>query len=720
MASAQGPVGVDYLRYDLATPSEPWPHGQDGLHAPIDEWMWLKDVHVPGDVRVTAVVRMSHPDGLEICIDSRREPLSRDGWVPTGYSCQFAGYAGSVDLISRNAMARQADINNAVDSAVRPGTDQTVVIERRGERLALWIDGQLRASDDDPLPLTGASLDGIGLHTFCADLVIRSLKVERLALPEKASPLIVGDALVQAGDYADAITSYLATARDHPGGGTAELALTKAYFAAMRAPDHDPTLAASIRQSLDRSFPASRYQSRLLELDALHAWNRGDRQRARPPGLDLRRRSQRAHRGAPALGRASAPGEEPGAPASPGWARPPGARARSRPARPRLHRRARAARAAPAQPDGQPHQLARAAGGMPPANLDISRNLVQSLEPIAGLPLIQLVADDNLISSVAPLIRCPTLTTLDLHANAISTLAQLQGLPLTTLFAGLNPLVETPTPGRMAARAVARPLRPVGPAPLAHARLTTLQLGGNRIHDLGPLSGFAAAQAHDQPEPHRRPRSARGVHAAGYPRLRRQPGRGPRAARPAAPACALLRGQPHPRPQPAAGHAPRRHPLRRQPHHQPRAAAGHLPTHLLYDDGNFPLDAIARAEQRLRHDGHLLLARQAQALLAARHGDIKELLRLAHRARGRAYLMVPLDCSWEDATARAQALGGHLACIADVPSSLQRACCRRRIRRRVDRACASPAPTRAGRTARRWKSTPSPTRTSITTAARCT
>ncbi len=666
-APAPAPSGVEFLRFDLSGPGQPWAHGLDGLHPQDSTWLWLKDMHVPGDVRVTAVVRMEHPDGLEICIDSRREPLSRIGWVPTGYSCQFGGYLGSVDLLSRNPMPRMADINNAVDSGAKPGVDQTVVLERRGERLALWVDGQLRSSDDDPLPLTGSMLDGIGLHTYCQDLVIRSLKVERLALPEKASPLIVGDALVQAGAYHDAITSYLATARDHPGGDTAELALTKAYFAAMRSPDPDPALAASIRQSLDRSFPASRYQSRLLELDALHAWNRGDFANAlallptiyagEPDARTAVRLLSAEH---PHLGKIqgrqlitwlgattavreldlgqldldSIAGLEPLA----------------------LRRLTlsgnRIASLAP---------LAR----MPLTTLDIGRNLVQSLDAVGGLPLTLLAADDNLITSVAPLIRCPALASLDIRANAIPTLAPLRGLPLTHLDAGLNPLVETPTPNRQLQTLVLDRCGLWDLQPLAHSHLIGLELSGNRIHDLSPLAGlplqfvnlrqnhitdlaplgackslcsasFAANQVTDL-APLLQP-ALTSIYCEDNRIRDLAPLRGHHLA--------ILRCAGNP--------ITTLEPLLADP-----------PEHLLYDDGTIPLDEIARAGARWRVDGRTLLARQTQVLLAARHGDIKELLRLAHRSRGRAYLMVPMACSWDDANARAQALGGHLVSITD-------------------------------------------------------
>jgi hypothetical protein len=90
------------------------------------------------------------------------------------------------------------------------------------------------------------------------------------------------------------------------------------------------------------------------------------------------------------------------------------------------------------------------------------------------------------------------------------------------------------------------------------------------------------------------------------------------------------------------------------------------PEEFLYDGGAFPLAEIARARDRWAADGkHARLSEEAQTLLDARHGDAAALLKRAYRERGHAYLYIPLDVTWEEASARCQALGGHLASIAD-------------------------------------------------------
>jgi len=270
------PAGLEFWNGDLSAQVPPWPCDAAGMHMASVEWLWLKDIRVLGDVRVTITVQMDHPNGLELCINSRLESLPFTYYVPTGYSSQFAGYNGTVDMISRNVAPRVTDINTTVDSAISGTGPQEVVIEHRGDRLELSVNGKVSTWDEDPLPLTGHDLDRIGMRTYANDARLLSLTVERLALPENASPLIAGDALVQAGDFSDAVGSYLSTARDHPGGSIAELALTKAYFATLRSPGNDHSLAATIRRQLDLSFPDSHYHARLLELDALNDWQQAD------------------------------------------------------------------------------------------------------------------------------------------------------------------------------------------------------------------------------------------------------------------------------------------------------------------------------------------------------------------------------------------------------------------------------------------------------------
>ncbi len=660
------PSGIGFYGFNLEDAVRPWPQSQDGLHVRPDQWLWLKDLHVVGDVRVTIELSMRHPDGVEICLDSRQERLAQDGLVPTGYSCQFAGYHGSVDLISRNPLPRLADINTAVDSRCQEDVLHTVVIERQGESLALSVDGQMSVSDEDPLPLTGSGLDGIGLRTYCPDLVLRSLRVERLALPEKASPLIAGDALVQAGSYQEAIGNYLSVARDHPGGSLAELALTKAYFASMRTPSADPVAAASIRHELDASFPSTRYLPRLQELDAIHAWNHGDFTKA----LALLAPIYAADRHARTAVRLISANH------------------------PRLgHDQVRTlllwigASSSVRDLDLSFLNLDALAGleplalrslrvsgnsldslaplmRMPLETLDCASNHLQDLQPLSAMPLRSLYAGDNLITSVEPLASCTSLVQLDLSNNSLSSLKPIAQLPLALLIASGNVLGQAPVPNpRMQDLELDR--CSLGDlAPLAGSHLQSLRALCNRIGNLAPLSGSILTELRlDMNQvadlgplarcPHLDVLSVGANKVASLAPLAGLPLKRLYCEDNLISDLSPLRGSHLESLRCAGNQVQSLEPLLASP-----------PPQFLYDGGDFPLPEIERARERWLRDGRTMLASQASVLLAVRHGDVPALLRRAHHALGHAWLLIPMAVTWEDASAHCQALGGHLATIS--------------------------------------------------------
>lgn len=102
-----------------------------------------------------------------------------------------------------------------------------------------------------------------------------SLTVYRLALPEKASPLIAGDVLVETQHFDEAIDKYLTIADNYDKTPLAELALTKAYVTVaskLKNVNERNRLLMEIKKRIASRFPNFQYRERLIEVDALMFW----------------------------------------------------------------------------------------------------------------------------------------------------------------------------------------------------------------------------------------------------------------------------------------------------------------------------------------------------------------------------------------------------------------------------------------------------------------
>jgi hypothetical protein len=646
----------------------PWQVSQDGMLMRDPDWAWLKDVRIGGDVRVTATVAFVEPDAIELCLGSRFERIPFAFWVPAGYSCQFAGYRGTVDFISRNPEPRIAGVNSAIASAWRAAPTQTVTLLKRGERLELWVDGRLVQVDEDPLPLTGRGLDRIGVRTFAHRARLLSLSVERLALPEKSSPLVAGDALVEIGAFADAVERYRMIAHEHPGTPLAESALTRAYFSALRDPSGDAA-AATVRAELDRDFPDCRYRGRLIELDALHAWQHRDYGEAvelLPRAFQLDPGSRAALRlvgaGPPASLDDRSAGE---------LLRWIGATRGVRDLDLSSFGLPTLAGLEPLRPTSFVCSLNHIDSlaplrGLPLETLRFDYNRVADLSPLAGMPVTTLTANNNAITDLAPLASCPALATLDIGFNQVRSLEPLARLPLTALgcswnpIASLAPLAQTkltylgiydcgivdlsPLESTPLQSLVAGINRISDLRPLAHSQLTNLDVCCNLVSDLSPLAHTRIRDLTVSCNQISDLMPLRGLPLRDLDITENQ--------------VADL--------SPLAGMNLRMLRCGGNPLTSLDPFIASPPQIFLYDSGTMPLSEIARARDAWAADGkHQELARQAQALIDLRHGDVAALRRAATIFRGHSYLFMPLLVTWEEASARCQTLGGHLLSCGD-------------------------------------------------------
>jgi Leucine-rich repeat (LRR) protein len=468
--------GLAFSAYSLTTDEPPGSVGPDGILLKGTHMFWLRNARTSGDVRVEVEMRWpERVDGFEMMINTRREQGASFAYCPTGFACQFGGWAGTQNCISRNDRPQPFVQSNAADASYEVGRTYRLWFQKEGEVVSLFVNGRKVFGTVEPVPIAGAGLDWIGVRAW-ADAEIRSVSVWRMGSPAKASPLIAGNAFVESGLFALAAQRYLAIAQDHPGTRIEEQALTRAYLVADSVEGRDSIMTA-IRATLERNHPRSVYRSLLLENDSRRAWSAGQTERAlqlAEQALDDNPNSRIA-----------------------------------------LHLLAnRSAQLTPATAQrvlelaGRTSHVASLGvhrlgltdlspiARMRLRSLDCSENDIASLEPLRGMPLRRLNCYRNLVRSIEPLRGLP-IEDLDLSDNLVEDITPLKGMPLSRLLARSNPLRSIePLRGLPLVDLNIEATGAESIEPLRGMRLQSLVCNFNRISDLAPLKGMPLRDLH--------------------------------------------------------------------------------------------------------------------------------------------------------------------------------------------------------------------------------
>lgn len=262
---------MDKLLKDKA---EKWVFDAGGLKMEKYNWLWFDTLKIPGDVKVVinAVCKDNQYD-LEICVNSQIEKVENWWNLPPGYIFQIGGYSGTKDLIMKNEGSSEADIINIVETKAKSNKIQEIVVQRENDALTITVDKKESLKVMDLFPPTGYNMNRIGIRSLSAAMNIVSLSVYRLALPEKASPLIAGDSLVEKMHFKEAISTYITIAENYGVTQVAEQSLAKAYLTAATklTADRDKVLN-EIRGQIRTKFPKFRYLEMTLEVDAIVHW----------------------------------------------------------------------------------------------------------------------------------------------------------------------------------------------------------------------------------------------------------------------------------------------------------------------------------------------------------------------------------------------------------------------------------------------------------------
>jgi serine/threonine protein kinase/class 3 adenylate cyclase len=484
--SPDGPAQGDWLkeRFVFENPQataevEPWSISGGAMAMRQHEWCWLKKVQISADSKVVVDLRFpDKPEAFQICINSKRR-LRQSENDPPGYSCRFGIWGGSLDLIARNELDRKGDLNSLlVSSTLQKKSDnrngaRTIILtfQRQGDTVSLLVNGREAHREVYLMPLIGqhadrdANYESIGIRTWGRNVEVLRVRAFRFKLPEKASPVVAADTLVESGYLDDALRKYKTIASDYQtvSNSVAALALTKGYLLAAQLSDSNDAdeqlkyFLGELRKPVAPHWWQSiqgdarrKYLGRIREIEALTQWNKEKYRAALASFPDIFQANPASRIAIECLQSEHKPLESSVSEQLLGWTSKTFARA------PELAgldiNSFQITRLDPLKSirtlrslDCSRNQLTRldSLKGMTQLRaLYCGQNAVSTLEPLNALSLIELYCNDNRIESLEPLGPMHLLERLYCGGNLIESLSPLTGKPLYALDCSFNKITS--------------------------------------------------------------------------------------------------------------------------------------------------------------------------------------------------------------------------------------------------------------------------------------
>ncbi len=445
--------GLFFMDANLNKPAPEWRITEAGLETSKGTWLWL-DSKLHGNVKVVLTVSVPQVmEALEISLDSQITPRKEWWQIPHGYTFIVGGFGGTKDVIAKVNDPYSVEYVSSGETKLVPGQTVTVTAIRRDDHLSLTIGKTHSVNAMDYFPPTGEGLARVGIRAFANGTTIRSLAVYRLAIPEKTTPLIAGDTLLEAGLPAAAVGKYLQIADSYAKTPLAEMALVRAYMTAasnLSRREQRTNALVEVKKRIAAQFSKFRYRDRILELDAALLWRDGDYTQA----LQLIREVFELNPNTNIVTRILQ--------------------------LPHLELPREAA-------DMLLSLIARTKNLK---RLDISGFGLRSLEPISAQPLVYLDCSKNKLASLKGIEKMP-LEVLSCHHNEISDLTPLRGMMLSSLNCANNRIQDlTPLRGMLLVSLNASNNRITAIDALRSATVEKLHLRGNAITSLQPLFGM--------------------------------------------------------------------------------------------------------------------------------------------------------------------------------------------------------------------------------------
>ena len=142
--------------------------------------LWLRRT-LPRDARVEFDVRSESPDG-DIKVELYGDGVSKAteaSYTATSYVVIFGGWKNSKNVLAR-MNEHGADRVEGKARSVVPGRTYHMKIERKGDTISAWVDGDLLAQMKDPNPLAGSGHEYFAFNNWQAELWFDNLKITPL------------------------------------------------------------------------------------------------------------------------------------------------------------------------------------------------------------------------------------------------------------------------------------------------------------------------------------------------------------------------------------------------------------------------------------------------------------------------------------------------------------------------------------------------------------
>lgn len=450
-----------------------WEMSELGMKMRSSEWFFLDQLNIGAGERVILKFIPEKGANLKIALHTKIETLDYAWENPAGYTVVLSGLGGSLDMIYKNRKKGVGTILVSGDTGIVPEKPNTVIIERDNGRFSVEVNGEKTLETVDLFPLMTENIGAFGIRSD-GNVMLQSLELYRLALPEKTSPLVAGDVLLQRNYYEDAVAQYLLIAENYKTGPITDAALAKAYVAAstfLTDPGKQEQIRDAVKEKIGKRMDKYKYQQLIIETDILSCWKSEKYEQAflltdqlfalNPRTEVMMKLLQLPHKKLPE-GIADK----------------------------LLEYVARNNRLTQLDLSGFGITSLEKLSSMGIRYLDCSDNQLTSLRGLEKMPLEVLNCSNNQISSLEP-IRYLTIKTLLCRNNRISSLEPVNMERLTSLDISFNQFesLQTAT-GKELQNLVIRGNRISSFAPLKGLPLRTLDAGETQITDLTPLKNM--------------------------------------------------------------------------------------------------------------------------------------------------------------------------------------------------------------------------------------
>ena len=255
-----------------------WELSEKGMLMRSGDWFFLDRMNMGAGERVVLKFIPQEGASLRVALHTKVEPLNYSWENPAGYTVVLSGFGGSMDVIYKNKKKGVGAVLASGNTGIVPGKLNTVIIERDNEHFSVRVNEEKPLETTDLFPLATENEGAFGLRSE-GEITLQSIELSRMVMPEKASPLIAGDVLLQRNYYEDAIEQYMLIAENYSSGPIADAALAKAYVAAatyLNDPETRDRIRRNIKAKLASRMDKYVYRQQILETDALISWKNND------------------------------------------------------------------------------------------------------------------------------------------------------------------------------------------------------------------------------------------------------------------------------------------------------------------------------------------------------------------------------------------------------------------------------------------------------------